>query len=231
MDKRNFPLVRLLIDLPVNKIIVKSRRRRFLTSSSIHYPPRSRPVQSPQAHRAGLTGSIDRTIPQLVIAQPATGIPDSHDLSMGRGVISGCYLIAAFPDHLPISDYDTTKRSSQTAFHSPSGQVYRLTQKNDILFCHHKTKLHDPVHPGGIKIKLKNFVDGCGKKSTEFLIRVRATHLFPLKTVWTIICFITMAFNRILDFSNGLDFYLGFFFLYMCRRYPSVKSSISPANR
>jgi len=37
--------------------------------------------------------------------------------------------------------------------------------------------------------------------------------LRTLYAKWTMICNGIKAFNRILDFSNGLDFYLGFFFL------------------
>ena len=33
-----------------------------------------------------------------------------------------------------------------------------------------------------------------------------------------------MAFNRILDFSNGLDFYLGFFFYTMCSTDADLRS-------
>jgi len=38
---------------------------------------------------------------------------------------------------------------------------------------------------------------------------------FPLNFAWTIVCINIKAFNRILDFSNGLDFNLGFFFWYI----------------
>jgi hypothetical protein len=50
------------------------------------------------------------------------------------------------------------------------------------------------------------------KKIYKIPQQPRKTNLFPLNYDWTALCFNYMAFNRILDFSNGLDFYLGFFF-------------------
>jgi hypothetical protein len=52
------------------------------------------------------------------------------------------------------------------------------------------------------------------EKNPQNSSATRQNHVFSrLSVVGPLFALFTVAFNRILDFSNGLDFYLGFFFL------------------
>jgi hypothetical protein len=54
----------------------------------------------------------------------------------------------------------------------------------------------------------KQFYPACGNYTTKIPLR----NAFPrLQDRGLCFAFTNSAFNRILDFSNGLDFYLGFF--------------------
>jgi hypothetical protein len=156
---------------------------------------------------------------------------------MGRRIVGGCHQVGSLPNYFPILDDDASKWSSRPLLNALSGQCYRLLQEFSIDVCaHYLFLLTLKVTPAG-QIgadpaflsrqwqagpllanldKLKNFIHFWGKSSPVFWpfpqvlspkAKRKRGNLSGTSFEYTI-----SAFNRILDFSNGLDIYLGFFY-------------------
>src|SRR5690606_4052694 len=112
------------VDLLVNKRIVKMNGRRLFLGVGVEYTRRARPVDSAEAHGAGLAGSEDLAIVQLEGLQPPAGVADSDHFRMRGGVVQLQHLVPSLSHHFLSFYDDRTERPAITGHHAAFGQSH-----------------------------------------------------------------------------------------------------------
>ena len=141
LNSRNPALRESLLQLAINKRIIKTRLRCILRRTSKINPRKPRPINRPQTHRTRLTRSVNLAILQFERPKLLASPPYRDHLGVRSRVIRRSHLIRALGNDLPTPHNHRTKRSPAPRLNALNRQLNRPLHKRIAQISIHRSRI------------------------------------------------------------------------------------------